>query len=181
MTEMLKWYRRPLALPDSGAGKSKSVAAFYARFDFDRRAYQYFDDTLNCAYSTSNAIYTGATGGYPVGDLNWFPSRYAAWKSDAVSDVPMGEGLPAAFTLAQNYPNPFNPATTITFTLTKSGLTTLVVFNILGQKVATPVAGVLTAGPHDVRFDGAGLASGVYFYRLESGGLASVKKMMLMR
>lgn len=182
MTEMMKWYRRPAAPPDSGAGKTKATGAWKPRFDLDRRGYMYFEDSLNCAYSTANAVYTAATGGYPVGDLNWFPSRYSAWKSDPVSGITVaGDGSPSAFKLDQNFPNPFNPATIISFTLSKSAFTTLVVYNILGQKVATPVGEVLSAGSHEVRFNGAGLASGMYFYRLESGAFTSVRKMMLMK
>jgi hypothetical protein len=137
---------------------------------------------MNCAYSTANPVYTGARGGYPAGDLNWFPSRYSAWLADPVSGVsgPLS-GVPAVFELHQNYPNPFNPATTISFTLGKGGFTTLVVYNVLGQKVATLVAGNVTAGRHDVKFDASAVSSGMYFYRLESGNLSSVKKMMLLK
>ncbi len=55
------------------------------------------ETTLNCSYGTTNAaIYTAALADIPVGDLNWFPSRYTTWKSDAVSDVaPQGGEVPA--------------------------------------------------------------------------------------
>ena len=58
MVAMMKWYRRPAAPPDSGAAKTKTTGAWKSQFDFDRRGYQYFRDTLNCAYSTANAAYT---------------------------------------------------------------------------------------------------------------------------
>ena len=182
MTAMLKWYRRPFVLPDSGAAKTKLTSMWRPQYDYDRRYLTYFRDTLNCSYSTSNPVYTGAGGGYPAGDLNWFPARLAAWMADPVSGV--GEqptGVPAVFELHQNYPNPFNPATTISFTLGKGGFTTLVVYNVLGQKVATLVSGNVAAGRHDVKFDAAAVSSGMYFYRLESGNLSSVKKMMLLK
>ena len=181
MTEMMKWYRRPAAPPDSGAGKTKATGAWKPQFDFDRRVLAYFRDTMNCAYSTSNPVYTGAHGGYPAGDLNWFPSRYATWLTDPAMGITAAGGAPEAFALHQNYPNPFNPSTTIAFTLGKGGMTSLAVYNVLGQKVATLFDGYAAAGTHDVTFDAHALASGVYFYRLESGSLASVKKMMLLK
>jgi hypothetical protein len=182
MTDLMKWYRRPAAPPDSGAGKTKNTGAWKPQDDFDRKPISYLRDTLNCAYSASNPVYTAATGGYPVGDLNWFPARLAAWMADPVSGVSeQPNGVPAVFELHQNYPNPFNPATTISFTLGKGGFTTLVVYNVLGQKVATLVSGNVSAGRHDVKFDAGTVSSGMYFYRLESGNLSSVKKMMLLK
>jgi hypothetical protein len=98
--------------------------------------------------------------------------------------LPVNEGdpeIPVLFQLGQNYPNPFNPATRISFDLTKSGFTTLTVYNVLGQKVAAPVADNLAAGHHEVDFDASGLTTGVYFYRLDSGNNSAVKKMMVLK
>jgi hypothetical protein len=181
MTAMMKWYRLPAPPADSGAGKTKGVGAWRPQYDYDRHVYSYYEDTLDCAYSTSNAVYTAARGGYPVGDLNWFPTRYAAWLVDPINSVPGDPGLPSKFTLEQNYPNPFNPSTNISFVLERGAYTTLTVYNVLGQKVATLLAQTLTAGPHDVRFDATPLSTGVYFYKLQSGSLSAVKKMLLVR
>lgn len=76
------------------------------------------------------------------------------------------EGLPTQFTLLQNYPNPFNPLTLIRYELPHSGNVSLKVFNTLGQELATLVQGQQDAGSYEVKFDGSGLATGVYFYRL---------------
>ena len=183
MVTMMKWYRRPAA--SGGAGKTKVTSNWAAQYDFDRRGYIYYRDSLNCAYSTSNSLYSAASCGYPVGDLKWFPARYAAWKTDPcvqialpVNDKP---DVPATFSLDQNYPNPFNPDTKITFTLGKAGLTSLVVYNVLGQKVATLLAKDMTAGLHEVSFDASNLSTGMYFYRLESGKNFDVKKMMVLK
>jgi hypothetical protein len=128
-------------------------------------------------------VYTAADGSYPVGDLNWFPARYTAWKNDATVDVQeQGEAVPEAFSLAQNFPNPFNPSTQITFTLAKSSKVTLEVYDILGRQVATLINGDLrSAGRHEMQFTADGLASGVYFYRLNADQKIATMKMMLVR
>ena len=89
--------------------------------------------------------------------------------------------VPGAFSLDQNYPNPFNPSTTISFSLTKSGETRLVVHNMLGQHVATLVDGHLAAGRHHKRFVASDLGSGTYFYHLEFEGLRRSGKMLLLK
>ncbi len=87
--------------------------------------------------------------------------------------------LAADFTLGQNYPNPFNPATTIDFTVPEAGLTSLKVYNLNGEVVATLVNGMMERGEQSVTFDASNLSSGVYFYTLETAGLSSTKKMVL--
>ncbi len=89
--------------------------------------------------------------------------------------------VPDKFQLKQNYPNPFNPETTIRYTLSEPAKVTLKVYNLLGQKVATLVQGVQPAGEHRVAFDGRGLASGLYVYRLKSGGISQTKIMSLLK
>ena len=88
---------------------------------------------------------------------------------------------PLTFSLEQNYPNPFNPSTTIEFSLPKSELTTLKVYNILGKEVATLVSNKLNQGNHTYQFDGKNLASGVYYYQLVGGEYREVKKMILIK
>lgn len=149
---------------------------------------------VDLSYSDTD-LKTGGTNGFPVGDLNWFPSEKTAWT--AQKDVEhnkllwmLNNGslavqetgtLPEAYALEQNYPNPFNPSTTISFSLPHASNVSLKVFDILGQEVATLVNGDLTAGKHEVQFDGKGLASGTYVYRLTSGDFTQVKKMMVVK
>ena len=85
------------------------------------------------------------------------------------------------FELDQNYPNPFNPTTTIRYGLPQSSPVTLVVYNTLGQRVATLVEGEQEAGYHEARFDGSGLASGVYLYRIRAGDFVRTRKLLLVR
>lgn len=97
--------------------------------------------------------------------------------------------VPNKLTLEQNYPNPFNPSTTIKFTTpphyqgegAREGFVSLIVYDILGQKIRTLLNQNLNPGNYEIEFDGTGLPSGVYFYTLESGNLFETKKMILMR
>jgi hypothetical protein len=85
-----------------------------------------------------------------------------------VNEPPAGDQVPQMTRLEQNYPNPFNPGTTIPFMLAHGSEVTLEIFNTLGQRVATLLRDRIPAGSYAVRFDGTGLASGVYFYRLHA-------------
>jgi hypothetical protein len=89
--------------------------------------------------------------------------------------------IPSAYGLDQNYPNPFNPATTISFALPQSGHVRLAVFDLQGRMVADLVNGIKDAGVHQINFDATNLASGMYFYRLQTDDFAAVKKMMLVK
>ena len=88
---------------------------------------------------------------------------------------------PAEVTLKQNYPNPFNPSTIIRFGLPARAAISLVVYNTLGQTVATLLEGEQEAGYHEVRFDGSNLASGIYFCRLTAGQSVRTSKFLLVR
>ncbi len=94
--------------------------------------------------------------------------------------------IPDDFALAQNVPNPFNPTTQIKFDLPRESYVRLSIINVLGQQVKTLVAESLPAGTHTVTFDGKNdnyqtLASGVYFYRLDTEGFSQSKKMILLK
>ena len=89
--------------------------------------------------------------------------------------------VPAAFSLSQNYPNPFNPTTVIHYTVPKTSLVNLSVFNLLGQEVKTLVNEEKSPGEYEVRFDGSNLPSGIYFYRLVAGDFVKTMKMLLMK
>ncbi len=93
-------------------------------------------------------------------------------------------GMPNKFRLFQNYPNPFNPTTMINYQLPMSSAVELSIYNLLGQKVATLVNERKGAGYHQVEWDAsrmAGMASGIYLYRLKAKGFVDTKKMILMR
>ena len=89
--------------------------------------------------------------------------------------------IPDKYSLSQNNPNPFNPTTNINYSIPKSGLVTLRIFDLLGREVATLVNEEKITGNYTVEFDGSNLSSGTYFYRMESGTFIETKKMMLMK
>jgi len=100
-------------------------------------------------------------------------------KVSAISG-PVGS-KPSVFRLAQNYPNPFNPSTVIGYQIPVSVFVNLSVYNFLGQKVRTLVNEKRAAGPHRVTFNGAGLPSGIYFYKFKAGGFDESRKMLLLQ
>jgi hypothetical protein len=89
--------------------------------------------------------------------------------------------LPAEVALRSAYPNPFNPVTTIAFDLPQAGNVELKVFNMLGQTVAELINEALPAGTHTVNFNATGLASGSYFYTLNTGSQLLTKQMVLVK
>jgi hypothetical protein len=108
-------------------------------------------------------------------------------KVDVVTDIPNSEqpALPH-LNLSQNYPNPFNPNTTIEFTLARTTQVRIDVYNILGQTVRTLLDEERAAGSHTIVWDGNDqrgnmAASGIYLYRMQTGGTSVVKKMVLIR
>lgn len=108
---------------------------------------------------------------------------WAQWVNDLTVGVDEVRGvpLPATAELSQNFPNPFNPSTAIRISVPTNELVQLEVFNTLGQKVATLVNKVLTAGTYDVTFDASRLGSGVYLYRMKTQNFESVKKMTVLK
>ncbi|MCW9066590.1 MAG: T9SS type A sorting domain-containing protein, partial [Ignavibacteriaceae bacterium] len=85
------------------------------------------------------------------------------------------------FSLQQNYPNPFNPGTIITWQLAVSSDVTIKVYDVLGNEVATLVNEEKPAGKYEVKFNGSGLSSGLYFYQLKAGSFIQTKKMLLLK
>jgi hypothetical protein len=83
--------------------------------------------------------------------------------------------------LYQNYPNPFNPSTQINYSIPDNGFVTLKAYDMLGREVKELVNDYKEAGNYNVTFDGFGLSSGLYFYKLSSGNYTDVKKMTLIK
>jgi hypothetical protein len=120
----------------------------------------------------------------------WVAESFASNKDHGnVSSVSVTDGnsiIPAQFFLTQNYPNPFNPTTSISFGLPKDSDVKVEVFNLLGQKVRTLLNGQERAGYKTIIWDGKdeagkGVASGVYFYKVNAGNFNDTKKMTLLK
>ncbi len=109
------------------------------------------------------------------------PGAIELWEYQDVPSAPQPDVRPSRIQLSQNYPNPFNPTTTIEFTLPHPLKVQLTVYNILGQQVQLLSDLAYSAGVHQVRFDGSGLSSGVYVYRLTANDHVMTRKMVLMK
>ncbi len=149
---------------------------------------------IDLSYTDSDLL-KGGLNGFPVGDLDWFPTQYASWKAqestelaqiadvlkNGVTAVEKTTEVPLQFKLLQNYPNPFNPTTVISYTIPKASNVTLKVYDLLGREVATLVNGFKTAQEYHVNFNASDLASGVYIYQLKYGNQSITKKMVLLK
>lgn len=89
--------------------------------------------------------------------------------------------VPKVFSLSQNYPNPFNPVTRIQFAVPKNEIVSIRVYDILGKEVATLVNEQKNAGTYEVDFNASLLSSGVYFYRMQAGYFADIKRLMVIK
>ena len=108
--------------------------------------------------------------------------RSLRWLSEnVVVGVDEEKNLPVQFALAQNYPNPFNPSTKISFSIPEKTFTTLKIYDILGNEVATLLSEEKPAGSYEVQFDASKLSSGVYLYKLQSNSLVQTRKMILLK
>jgi hypothetical protein len=89
--------------------------------------------------------------------------------------------IPAEFKLHQNEPNPFNPVTMINFDVPVKSLVKITVYDALGKEVSVLVNDFKDAGKHTVSFNGLTYASGIYYYRIETGKYSETRKMMLVK
>ena len=129
-----------------------------------------FPSVQSLAVNYDGILFAGTYGGGVFRTLQ---------STTSVRDI--GQGIPSSCRLEQNYPNPFNPSTTIRYALAERSHATVTVFNTLGEKVAELVNGEVEAGYHEVQFDGHGLASGVYLYRLQAGDFTRTRRMVILK
>lgn len=157
------------------------------------------------SYDNSDYLNAGL-GGYPLGDLNWFPNEKSAWMAESESlrdeieaaknegrvPTPIGEEFsdidqtPRNISLSQNYPNPFNPTTQIQFELNQPSDVQLKIYNVTGQLVKTLVNKELGAGKHAYQWSatnemGRTVSSGVYIYQLKTGEQTLSKTMTFIK
>ena len=132
-------------------------------------------------------VQTSYKGAFSEGN-NWLEGwtalsqlGYTADIASSVAEEQLPGAVSSAFELSQNYPNPFNPSTNIRYSVAKTGHVKLVVYNQLGQQVATLIDGVRQAGQYTVTWQAESLASGLYFYRLQANGQTFTRRMLLLR
>ncbi|MBK7629813.1 MAG: T9SS type A sorting domain-containing protein [Ignavibacteriales bacterium] len=108
--------------------------------------------------------------------------RSLRWLSEnVVVGVDEETNQPTQFVLDQNYPNPFNPTTKISFSISEKSFTTLKIYDILGNEVASLLYEEKPAGRYEIQFDASSLSSGVYLYKLQSNNLVQTRKMILLK
>ncbi|TKJ42457.1 hypothetical protein CEE37_01885 [candidate division LCP-89 bacterium B3_LCP] len=129
----------------------------------------------------------GSTTSYGAGETDVCLIRLDA-EGTPVKDPGFIQDIPNDFALYEAHPNPFNPTTTINFELPVASLVELDVFDISGSRVgvACPFGGlaptrIYTPGTHQITFDGSGLPSGIYIYRLQAGEFSAIGKMVLLK
>ena len=122
----------------------------------------------------------------PPGLYSWYVTNgggYTNWAGirSKTGHFVVADDLPRVTTLHQNYPNPFNPRTTIRYYLETPGRVLVTMYNIRGEQILTLHDQVKSTGSHEFIFSAGGLASGIYYYKLESGGHDILKKMLLIK
>lgn len=186
------------SLPDDNASLMADVRT--EEYPSDGEYFAISDWPIPFDLSYSNPTYlSGGLNGFPVGDVNWFPTQKAQW--DAQRDAEYTEieaaknegrligvsiettsNKPQSIKLNQNYPNPFNPTTQISFELPASQNVTLKVYDMLGREVATLINNqVASSGVNSVTFNASNFSSGVYMYMLKGENFTVSKRMTLMK
>lgn len=166
-----------------GNGASTPSEGKYFKFTSNLRTILWSDESPYNYYCgpTMGFGFTNPHGG-TGGILYTGQGTEVKYKYDFVTNVePNGISEIRNFKLNQNYPNPFNPETKISFSIYEAGLTRLEIFNSQGKLVRTLINQFLNPGDFNFRFNGIGLTSGVYFYRLISGLREETKSMLLIK
>jgi choice-of-anchor B domain-containing protein len=147
-------------------------------------------DEYDTSVFTGNGVYAGAWGVYPFSPSgNIFVSDMQnGLYIFSFTPTPTGirDDMPSQFALEQNFPNPFNPTTTISYNLAEAGHVRLAVYNVTGKQVRVLRDGHQSQGLQSATWNarddsGRPVSSGVYFYRLETGGSSETKRMTLLK
>jgi hypothetical protein len=157
---------------------------------FDNTSY-----TLNTTVKSSTAAsmtyhyHTDGNTGCTMTGTNSATSRPNICLLTIVGNENQNSEVPKIFSLSQNYPNPFNPSTVIKFSIPKTSMVNLAVYDVLGREVITLVNDVMQPGEYNALFDASALSSGVYFYKIVVGdpsassgqSFTDTKKMLLVK
>jgi len=162
-------------------GKVPGELVIYQNSDFNWSKYVLADNfyggtalsVIDFDFDGDLDIIAGASG---LGELY-------LWENKNVSSVKRYSGFnsPDGIQVFQNYPNPFNPSTKIKYQIPEISFVSLKVYDVLGNEIAILVSEEKSAGSYEIEYDGRGLQSGVYFYRLKAGNFNEMKKMILLK
>jgi choice-of-anchor B domain-containing protein len=169
--------------------------AYIAYYSAGFKVYDLADPTrpvLAGQYDTSKRTgegFIGAIGAYvylPSGNILVCDVENGLFAFTVTPTLSSEAPVDAAFQLEQNFPNPFNPSTRIPFELTNGGRVTLEVYDVAGRRVRAVLDRPLPAGLHEAEWDGRdddgrGVASGVYFYRMQAGNRTETRRMVLLK
>ncbi|UCC78927.1 MAG: T9SS type A sorting domain-containing protein [Candidatus Zixiibacteriota bacterium] len=138
-------------------------------------------DNAYCIQQTVDGgfLLAGSTNSFGAGEIDGYVVRL--YPEPMISVEEPVNRLPRSIKLSQNYPNPFNASTMISFELSESGNVILAVYDLLGREMETLADGYLDIGGYSIDFDASDLTSGVYFYRLQIGGVVETKRMVLLK
>ncbi|MCH7955814.1 MAG: T9SS type A sorting domain-containing protein [Candidatus Marinimicrobia bacterium] len=173
---LLKW--------NSNVGGNLDFFALYrsTQIDFDP------DTMATYTFATTDSFFLDST---IIGEETYYrissfdesgnESPFSKIVSNLVVSIAEKGTLPLSYTLYQNYPNPFNPVTSINYILPKESMTTLTIYNLLGQEVAKLVNRVQSAGIYSIKWNASNVSTGVYFYKLQSGDFVQTRKMVLLK
>jgi hypothetical protein len=154
---------------------------------FDNAAYT-SNSTVNSSAQTNRLVH--AHNDLPSGNgctdlvtptTGTLPNMCVKITDILVGTPKINSDIPKVYSLSQNYPNPFNPTTVINYSIPKTSMVKISVFDILGREVMTLVNDTKQPGNYNVEFDASNLASGVYIYKLQSGDFTDTKKMLLIK
>ncbi len=171
-----------LTLPTGFTGerdREQTVPGSAPSGQYTYRAYAGIYPVIVWQETSFNFEKSGVDALSPLGD--WFTDGedLSEWNHPTLSEetaIP-----PSQPVMVETYPNPFNPTTTIAYRLAKAESVQLRIFDLSGREVARLVDGRQEAGRHEILFDGSGLASGVYLYRLQAGDVAASGKLLLLK
>jgi photosystem II stability/assembly factor-like uncharacterized protein len=141
----------------------------------------WFKSNSNTSADLYSIKFSNESEGYAVGEAGIILHTINGGLNTITDIMPV---LPECYSLEQNYPNPFNPVTTIKYSIPvvlSPQHVTLIVYDVLGKEIITLVNEEKQQGFYEVKFDGTGLSSGVYFYRLKAGNFTQTKKLVLLK
>jgi hypothetical protein len=177
-------------LDSTGRGEKTGIAEYsisgnIMQVKIPREALSLTDSTMSIYFKVSDGVekpgeimdYYVSGKSLPMGRLSYVYSNSGVTGVSETGKV----SKPEKYNLQQNYPNPFNPETEIEYGIAEAGKVTLKVYNLLGEEVSTLVNQEQEAGKYKVKFNGSGLASGTYLYRLNTNNYSYTKKMTFLK